>query len=1497
MHFFTEPLKLDTQSTNDVFGPVTGSKYKISSKHTLKDTTNPGFPSKLFACQDALLVILPTIDSSNNLVTGKVNLILKPLEALPIRMQPVKYYIFRGVDRDSYLTGSAVIANNIPVNCEFINKLHFNWTASLPLRPPTPPPVLTPKIFGFDESLATDSVKRAFYLEELFNSSSTSTVYLQDFSAVKVREGEWIGNIPDLGSFDFEIITDTENGPITLEYAELESYEIDGSSPVFDPDNPTLETLSIREKVLNYIDPAAFFGMHFDAGIRINNGYSPAGTGIPNNTIATSIKKKQDAYNEVISKFLNKNIVYLDIRSERGYSYGFYQNYQDNSGDILKLKSKSDLFFHNLDYSNVEWPLINLNNPPGNLNALIPGDPIYLKLSTEDNDTPVLFAEDPKLFGTSNKKQFYNQEDIKDLNKKIRLFIPNAIDSSNKVNVACQIKLHYFRELDHPNSPASVFKVTNYLDSVFGGMNNQALIIPTKFNHVQNTKRHFVNGSGFSFVTDTGFYFEGGATPTVMLYSELAYSKDKSSSSYPKISLGTVTNEGVLRHKNVVFSKTPIIVSSITIDLLNIVGYNRTSNETTPKENLHLLGLTKEEWDEILDDTNVSTLSGHQVYLKFMEEVDGSGGPLKDDGGITYRKFKVVATGLDASMAVQQYDTFGSIGNIFVYGFNTTILCSKDFAAVQNVTPYLPDPVNMTEYPDAHLISYTGKTPEVASLFPTGTVVLIDDDFQNISSVYDDKPLLNLVGDIFYPVDSIKGTAISSKGAPFPLILISHGNGHHYTDYRALAKFLAKNGFIVATISHLATEQLLIFNPSDYSTFGATFTHATIPTNTVPNTLDDFFFYEASYKRTIYIYNRLTAKISIIVGEFDSSGTNYVWTDKYDLNWKNESEFLTFITPKSKSWTKVGSAASTNINGFGIEWLTNSGTGSNKKADLIKAGDKMVTLTATQYALDQYTAIKSAIDGEPDTTEIKIPYPDTTVDVYIGTIFNGVYYMAHIKTSALSGTTVTLDVDIKNAQIEFLLGGGKQGLGILGRANNTNPHLQIIKKFMGAHVQNNIGLIGHSRGAEAVVRATTDIAALGSAFKFNINTPNLRSSPDWKNVPNDLDNIKAVASLAPTDSIGAVGKNSSKVVQPAVSIQHNVPYYVLYGSREGDVIGSPNPSPPDLSLSNKNRNSGFSIYDRSINQTEKSMTFVYGATHNGFITDDHDYEYFVYKYFDGVKSGTPLDITKQKDIAKGYFNALMRMYLKNEDYWKPYFTGEVIPLAIKNEDVFQQYRNMNAVAGKWYDDLSAVPDTSLSGIGISTTIPYTTFPSISATRIGGRIISIDVPSSALTTLGAFVHSDLVDFAKFDTGSGVKKALTSPHESNGLFVDWNTTMNSLRIDVDKNDPNGTQDATLFGYLSFRVGHVVNFKSGHSYEDLSKVIVKLEDLSSQTSETQINKGIPIPYIREDFVTKSAMMTIRLPLDSFIGTADLTVIKYVILELPGSGTLVINDFEFTD
>lgn len=49
------------------------------------------------------------------------------------------------------------------------------------------------------------------------------------------------------------------------------------------------------------------------------------------------------------------------------------------------------------------------------------------------------------------------------------------------------------------------------------------------------------------------------------------------------------------------------------------------------------------------------------------------------------------------------------------------------------------------------------------------------------------------------------------------------------------------------------------------------------------------------------------------------------------------------------------------------------------------------------------------------------------------------------------------------------------GMGGLGRANTLFHHLKKIKDLFGTGVQNNIGLIGHSRGGEAILTAKRSI--------------------------------------------------------------------------------------------------------------------------------------------------------------------------------------------------------------------------------------------------------------------------------------------------------------------------------------------------------------------------------------------------------------------------------------
>jgi hypothetical protein len=231
------------------------------------------------------------------------------------------------------------------------------------------------------------------------------------------------------------------------------------------------------------------------------------------------------------------------------------------------------------------------------------------------------------------------------------------------------------------------------------------------------------------------------------------------------------------------------------------------------------------------------------------------------------------------------------------------------------------------------------------------------------------------------------------------------------------------------------------------------------------------------------------------------------------------------------------------------------------------------------------------------------------------------------------------------------------GMSGLGRANVFFHHLAVLQTKFGAKLQNNIGIMGHSRGGEAVLKAArlNQQQALGHS-------------------------INAVISLAPTDQYG------SEVLGGAWA----KPYLVIYGSRDGDIDGGIWTSGYTVPQT------GFALYDRA-SGAKKSMAFVYRATHNGFITTNSD----------GPWAGeNPADLLvedTQKKITKAYMNAFFRQHLKNETKWEGMFTDEWKPASVAQTGVglYVQYQDPTRKA---VDDFEgAVPNWQSSTIGGSVT--------------------------------------------------------------------------------------------------------------------------------------------------------------------------------------------------
>ena len=472
--------------------------------------------------------------------------------------------------------------------------------------------------------------------------------------------------------------------------------------------------------------------------------------------------------------------------------------------------------------------------------------------------------------------------------------------------------------------------------------------------------------------------------------------------------------------------------------------------------------------------------------------------------------------------------------------------------------------------------------------------------------------------------------------------------------------------------------------------------------------------------------------------------------------------------------------------------------------------------------LDQKAVVYFPADGPGETTPggISGAQPDYPILVAV-----------HGNSSALTsyqGYNYLLEHWAKNGFIaaSIHMQPNMQGTG---RARVLFAHLTALKAKFGSNAANTIGIMGHSRGGEAVVIAArlNHNEALGHG-------------------------IQAVISLAPTDQYTSENFGGAWAM----------PYLVVYGSMDGDVAGG-SPAPG---------NTGFRLWDRASGM-QKSMVFVYGATHGRFNTVWGDTDITAW----WSKLG-PTDIPKlitpdaHQKIAKGYMTAFFRRHLLGETQWDGIFQGDWKPAAVEAADagnvrLYLQYRDTTR---RDIDDFE----------GAHTPTSWQT------STIGG---AVDDASS----LPVDPQEDVL--AILDT--------KTPHQTAGLLLRWDGTGDRLQFDL----PAGQRDVTGFQAVSFRVTQKTGSASNPAGlpQDL---YLTLRDGGGMSRAIRVSKfaEIPPPHERHNPVyTKSAMCTVRIPLPVYqiavAGTTpvDLSDVTSAAFEfgVQAAGEVEIDNFEFTN
>ena len=237
------------------------------------------------------------------------------------------------------------------------------------------------------------------------------------------------------------------------------------------------------------------------------------------------------------------------------------------------------------------------------------------------------------------------------------------------------------------------------------------------------------------------------------------------------------------------------------------------------------------------------------------------------------------------------------------------------------------------------------------------------------------------------------------------------------------------------------------------------------------------------------------------------------------------------------------------------------------------------------------------------------------------------------------------------------------GAAGVSRARALFKHLEILRATFGHRIDlRRLGIMGHSRGGEAVVIASKLNVDEGLGYEFG-----------------------AVISLAPTDQYGPY----------SLAGPYAVPYLVIYGGLDGDVAGG------------WPKSTGFSLYDRA--DPVKSMIFVERACHDRFNTqwDDTD---FYFGQMTPADQAAVVSADAHEKIVKGYMNGFFRWRLFDDDDMRDFVTGEERPRQVEWADggtvaIDVQYQEPGGLtldryaSGTWQvNDLGGIVTATLTAV-------------------------------------------------------------------------------------------------------------------------------------------------------------------------------------------------------
>lgn len=462
---------IKVQTSTEAYGPITpgtpgADEYRVTSLHTASYN-----PTAYAVCDG--IVCVQRIPGTT---PPQVNVILKPLVQPALNFAPVKYIIYKGILENSLIasngTDVAAAGNDRLTKFLWDEQAKRNASASAPanalgvaLTAATPPIPNDPINDPFNDDQPIDN---------LFYRSGVS------FQFPKVNGGWSIGQFYKDG-FGIEVLMEGLAFHHPLSFVRKRENKISVTA-LTGSENPSqiFDHWHAKEQMLGFMDPCAFYGSFFRAGVQAKNS----------SDANFALKAGNSLYHDLLFAFDSKKVAYLDIRNEHNFSFNYFGNY----GGTPTVHGPIKLSYNPaiatdpapIDYYASKWPILTLTGFPAG-NTTKARNAFRIQLPVGDNPEPLLYVSQG--YRNINSKGDGFPSELKSADRFYDAFkapvggytatknksglnsmtfvVPNVTGATTPVS--CYIRLKYLKQTQDANTVSAVptvIRSSNYLDNL-----------------------------------------------------------------------------------------------------------------------------------------------------------------------------------------------------------------------------------------------------------------------------------------------------------------------------------------------------------------------------------------------------------------------------------------------------------------------------------------------------------------------------------------------------------------------------------------------------------------------------------------------------------------------------------------------------------------------------------------------------------------------------------------------------------------------------------------------------------------------------------------------------------------------------------------------------------------------------------------------------------------------------------------------------------------------